>query len=237
MYVVVLRSWQRGSFKAIARVYIEGDGYAFNGIDKPSDDPTPFNPVALRLAAADQSPLVIYLARPCQYMMNAACDPRYWSTARTAPEVITAYDNALNQLKAENNIQQFELVGYSGGAAVAALVAARRTDIASLRTVAGNMDYAEFIRLHDVLPLSQSVDPASVAPVLANLPQYHFVGAEDHIVPIEIAQSWQKKSGDTRCIQQKRLPDVEHGTGWREAWPDLLRLPVQCAGANPIAIH
>ena len=48
-------------------VYIEGDGYAWATTTDPSDDPTPINPLALRLAAVDDAPNVLYLARPCQF--------------------------------------------------------------------------------------------------------------------------------------------------------------------------
>ena len=52
----------------ILRVYIEGDGFAWVNRTTPSDDPTPRNPLGLKLAAADPSPNVLYLARPCQYV-------------------------------------------------------------------------------------------------------------------------------------------------------------------------
>jgi hypothetical protein len=40
-----------------AHLYIEGDGYAWKNRHEPSNDPTPMNPVAMRLAAADPHPL------------------------------------------------------------------------------------------------------------------------------------------------------------------------------------
>lgn len=52
----------------VLRVYIEGDGHAWQSRTRPSADPTPHNPVGLRLALADPSPApLLYLARPCQY--------------------------------------------------------------------------------------------------------------------------------------------------------------------------
>lgn len=47
-------------------IYIEGDGLAWRTRNTPSTDPTPLEPVALRLAAADDAPSVAWLARPCQ---------------------------------------------------------------------------------------------------------------------------------------------------------------------------
>ena len=51
-------------------VYLEGDGQAFvSQGGYASSDPTPRNPLALRLAIQDNSAnAVVYLARPCQYV-------------------------------------------------------------------------------------------------------------------------------------------------------------------------
>src|ERR1700722_15494796 len=51
-------------------VYLEGDGLAYLRPSEPSGDPSPRDPVALRLALTypKDSP-VAYLARPCQYTM------------------------------------------------------------------------------------------------------------------------------------------------------------------------
>ncbi len=62
-------------------VYIEGDGRAYVNRRTPSNDPTPGNPMALRLALADPSLRVLYLGRPCQYtrggepLLHAVLDP------------------------------------------------------------------------------------------------------------------------------------------------------------------
>lgn len=224
-----LQSWHRGGANAMARVYIEGDGFAYISLGRISSDPTPRYPIALQLAAVDNAPLVIYLARPCQFVLSDVCAPKYWTTARTSPEVIAAYDAVITQIKSEYAVQRFELVGYSGGAAVAALVAARRSDIANLRTVAGNLDYAEFVHLHDVSPMHASLDPITVAPQLTKLPQIHFVGGEDEVVPPAIAEAWRKGSGQAGCIQNKTISDMEHNGNWAAAWAALLTNPVGCA--------
>ena len=48
-------------------VYIEGDGSAWISHRVPSDDPTPKDPLAFRLAVMDPAPKVLYLGRPCQF--------------------------------------------------------------------------------------------------------------------------------------------------------------------------
>jgi len=79
----------------MAQIYIEGDGLAWIRRRMPSLDPTPVDPVAMRLAVRDSAANVIYMARPCQYSKMARgysrpCPMKYWTSKRFAPEVINA---------------------------------------------------------------------------------------------------------------------------------------------------
>lgn len=230
-----LNAWERMNVRhEPATIYIEGDGVAWVSRQTPSLDPTPKNPVALHLAAMDKSDNVGWLARPCQYKGwngQGPCPMMYWTDARTAPEVVSAYHAALDNIRGMYDIEGFHLVGYSGGAAVAALLAAQRTDILSLRTVAGNLDYATFTATHDVSPLSKSLDPITVAPQLARLPQHHFIGGHDDIVPPAIYQAWARATGETHCLAYTLIEENEHDAGWVEKWPVLLKTPMSCEKA------
>lgn len=214
-----------------ANLYIEGDGLAWLDKHTVSPNPTPPDPVGLRLAAADGAPNVIYLARPCQYTGRAdgqRCDEKYWTQAQSAADVIAAYEAALDALKAEKGLSGFHLIGYSGGAGIAALVAAGRTDVLSLRTVAGNTDHAAFTALHKVSAIADSVDPVTAAPRLARLPQRHFVGEKDKTVPVEVFEGWRAASGASRCVQLTVVPGNTHSKGWAEAWSALLTKTPSC---------
>lgn len=202
-------------------VYIEGDGRAWVNTSTPSADPTPRSPVALDLAARDPSPNVAYVARPCQYAAReadpACSNPRYWTGARFAEEVVAATAQAIDRLKAGGQ-GGVHLVGFSGGGAIAALVAARRTDVLSLRTVAGNLDHDAFTRLHNVSPMGASLNPADVAPQLAGLPQLHLVGGDDTVVPRAVAESFLRRMGPSSCARVVEVPGVEHLGPWQAAW-------------------
>ncbi len=211
-----------------ATIYIEGDGLAWINRYTMSPDPTPTNPVALRLAAADNSANVIYLARPCQYGQIAACSPQYWTDSRFAPEVMTSMNAALNDIKTRHNITEFNLVGFSGGAAIAVLLAAKRDDIVSLRSVAGNLDHERFTEFHNDSPLSGSLNPIDVARKINHIPQHHFIGAEDETIPSAIAENFIKHSGKTNCIRSSIVPDTTHEDGWADIWPALLARPLDC---------
>lgn len=201
-------------------VYIEGDGLAWITRTQVSPDPTPRTPTGLTLAALDPGPNVVYLARPCQYKgvgTNLHCKSPVWSDARFSESVIAATSKAIDETAAKER-QSLHLVGYSGGAAVALLVAARRTDIASIRTVAGNVDNRAVIALHRVSPMPASLDPADVASSLAGIPQIHYVGEEDGIVPPAIAESYARKAGPRRCITVRNIPGAAHDRGWAKIW-------------------
>ena len=78
-----LASWQKltDAFQPV-RIYIEGDGYAFNAHGRPSSNPTPRETDFRALAFGDPHANVVYLARPCQYVEDSRCNRSYWSTAR-----------------------------------------------------------------------------------------------------------------------------------------------------------
>ena len=209
-------------------VYIEGDGLAWLSRGRLSDDPTPTDPVALRLAALDPGPNVVHLARPCQYVDDSACHSRYWSSHRFSENVVSAIDQAIEHFRKRIGAVAVHLVGYSGGGAVAALVAARRKDVASLRTLAGNLDHEALNRHFGVSPLTGSLNPADYAAALSRVPQHHFIGREDQVIPAFVAGSFARKAGDTRCIRISAIDGVSHEYGWPERWRKLLSLPVAC---------
>jgi dienelactone hydrolase len=213
------------------RVYIEGDGLAWLSRAMPSLDPTPREATGLALAAQDPAPNVVYLARPCQFTpmtMNPRCDVAYWTGKRFAPEVIESMNRAVSHFAALTPGRSVELVGYSGGGAVAVLIAARRSDVASMRTVAGNLDDEFVNRLHDVSPMPQSENSIDFAAQVAGIAQIHFSGAEDAIVPPAVAQRFVKATG-ARCAQAVTVPGVSHDGDWSRRWPALLNMGPACA--------
>lgn len=211
-----------------AVVYIEGDGLAWRGRRTPSNDPTPTNPVALRLAQADSAANVIYLARPCQYTRGHACDKAYWTAQRFAPEVITAMNAALENIVRAHHISGVRLVGFSGGGAVAALLAARRPDVIDLRTVAGNLDIDAHSLAHHVSPLRGSLNPVQDAALLRTMPQHHFIGMADKIVPPGVYQSYARALGETPCLHHSIIAGTTHGEGWDKKWARLQGITPSC---------
>jgi pimeloyl-ACP methyl ester carboxylesterase len=225
----VLTSFSRiGDPNAAVDIYIEGDGRAWDSRYTPSLDPTPRHALALQLAARDPAANVVYLARPCQFTArDPRCETAYWTGKRYAPEVITALDDAIGQVATRAPGQSLNLIGYSGGGALAVLVAAGRRDVASLRTVAGNLDLDEFTRLHQVSPLTGSRNPIDAAARVAQIPQVHFSGADDRIVPPSVARHFASAAGGS-CVRTEIVPGLGHEGDWARVWPQLLRESVDC---------
>ncbi len=221
------RVYDRG---APAIVYIEGDGMAQISKMDALGDPTPMNPVALHIATRDLSRNVIYVGLPCQYVDQPQknCGEKYWKEARFSPEVIAAMDEALNNMKRRWGISSFDLVGFSGGAAIAVLVAANRDDITSIRTVAGTLDTDLFYRMHDLEPLAESLNPVDVAAKVAHIPQHHFRAEWDDIIPPHLYESYRQAAGDTKCVRGGTVLETEHEKGWVNKWPELLKAPLDC---------
>lgn len=214
----------------VLTVYIEGDGLAWITPSQPSSDPTPVRPIGLQLALAQPDGVAAYLARPCQYTMNTAvnghargCDPRYWTRQRFAPEVIEAEGLALDALKARFQARRLELVGFSGGGAVAALLAARRDDVTRLITVAGNLDHVAWARHHGVDPLIGSLNPADERARLERVPQWHVAGSQDRVIPPSLVQGFAAGFPLGRQPHVMVISGHDHLCCWADSWPDLWR--------------
>ena len=212
--------------RQLLTIYIEGDGRAWLSTYRISPDPTPRNPLALALALrhpSDQA--AAYLARPCQYDNRARrppCRPEYWSGKRFAPEVIAAILAAVDQLKRRVGAERVVLIGYSGGGTVAALLAARRRDVAKLITVAGNLDHRVSSAHHAVSPLLGSLNPPDDWRALQGIPQRHLVGGRDRIVPPLVARAYQRRFPEGRRPPVRVLAGFDHHCCWAEHWPGLL---------------
>jgi dienelactone hydrolase len=209
---------------ATLTVYIEGDGLAWLSRSQVSPDPTPLQPVGLQLALRQPGGAAAYLARPCQYVQGGDrrnCAEKWWTGSRFAADVVTASSLAIDQLKQRFSAQRLVLVGYSGGGAIAALVAAQRHDVALLVTVAGNLDTQTWTKLNKITPLSGSLDPADAWATLSGVAQLHFVGANDNDVQPAVARAYQARFPPDRRPALHIVPGFDHHCCWVQQWPTL----------------
>ena len=206
------------------RVYLEGDGHSWATATQPSLDPSPHNLLVPRLAVNDPTPNA-YLARPCQFVMAGACQSALWTHRRFSQEVVTRLSQALDQLKQRYGNQEFELVGYSGGAALALLLAAQRSDVTQVQTLAGNLSPALWAKMKGLSPLDGSLEPLDYRDRLALLPQRHLIAEADQIIPSSLADRYQQalRSPLSQCIH---VPGASHDKGWEATWNRWADIPL-----------
>ena len=208
-----LASWQKiTNPKAVYKIYIEGDGYAFNSHGKPTQNPTPHGVWVRELAFGDKSPNVVYIARPCQYIKSPICSKRHWTTARFAPEIINAEYETIRQIAGKNPVV---LVGFSGGAQVAGLVATakRGVNVKKIITIAGNLDHLAWTQYHNLPPLNESMNLESYRKQFAKIPQIHYVGTDDKVIPPILAREF--VSNDDLIIE---VNGASHNKGWESIY-------------------
>lgn len=207
-------------------IYLEGDGRAYLSPSQPASDPTPSDPIALRMALSDpDAERSVYLARPCQYEpdIRKVCSQDDWTLGRYSPRIIDSMNRAISHIKRERQAEHLVLVGYSGGAALAVLLASQRSDVKGIITVAGNLDTEVWARANKLTPLANSRNPADVAPRLYNMLQFHFSGGRDAVIPLVVAKSYQEKSGPSPRAKYITISDYDHECCWVETWPSLLQ--------------
>src|SRR5690606_20881722 len=149
-----------------------------------SANPTPTDPIGLKLAAADKNSNILYIARPCQYSdleSKNNCQNKFWSNARLSEVVIDSVNEAITQYTAKYNIRKINLYGYSGGAAVGGLVATHRKEVKSSATSAGDLDHNTLASLHQVSPRDESLKPIDFADQVKQSTQLHSAGEQDRI--------------------------------------------------------
>jgi hypothetical protein len=215
----LLTTYQRFNHKDKSKqlvVYIEGDGMAWITRNQLSNNPTPLRPVALELASLDRGVNILYIARPCQYLWPQSmsnCSSEYWNDKRGSEEVIMAINQVISIIKAREGFLTIKIIGYSGGGGIAAIITERRDDVEKLITIAGNLNYDLFTKIHNLTPMSGSINPITIAKQITSTPQIHYVGGEDKIVPEQIVRTFSDK-----VVVVK---GVTHAS-WAEKWREII---------------
>jgi hypothetical protein len=198
-------------------VYLDGDGTPWEA-GRPAVDPTPRDPLVLRLMALDPAPSV-YLGRPCYHGLAAepSCAPALWTDARYSEAVVVSLAAAARRILAEEGRSSVVWLGYSGGGTLAVLVAARVRETAGVVTLAANLDVDGWTRLHAQPPLTASLNPARRPPLSPGIYQRHYAGERDGVVPPSVVAAGGVPSGSLRV-----MPRYDHACCWTELWPDAL---------------
>ena len=210
----------------ILTVYIEGDGLAWKDRFTPSPDPTPTDPVAFKLALQDKSDNVIYLARPCQYILSIGCNQAVWTSLQYSELILNNYKSILRELS--NNYKEIHLVGYSGGAAIAIYLASiEDLNIKSIRTIAGNINPDEISQLLNLSGYKKTINFYSLENSIKNISQTHYYGNKDKVIPLDLHLNYSKRNLNNRCIIIEPV-SATHNKGWDIFWEKNYQLKSNC---------
>lgn len=217
---------------SVISIYIEGDGRSWIDRNTISSNPTPTTPLALELAALDQSPKVIYLARPCQYVSDPKCSAKVWTSHQFSQAVVMSYMQVLDQIKKQHNNKAFHIIAYSGGATIALMLGAQRNDIQSIRTIAGNLDHAQLSAITKTTPLVHSVAPQAFIAKTQHIPQLHYYGGQDKVIPEKIYLDYNKNFTKQNCITVQKIAALDHHVGWDIFWQNHAAFIPTCTSIN-----
>ena len=184
-------------------IYIEGDGNAFNAYGYPTDDPTPRGTFVRNLVTKDNFENIVYMARPCQFVMNDKCNEADWTMGRFSQKIVTAQGRAIKQIAGNRKIT---LIGYSGGAMISGLIIEQnpKLKVDKWITVAGVLNHKKWTQYFGDKDLNESLNMEK----LPNVNQVHFIGEHDDIVPYKLAKTWMAES-DMKLIKNATHDDFD----------------------------
>jgi pimeloyl-ACP methyl ester carboxylesterase len=210
-----------GAPMRMLHVYLDGDGTPWIA-GRPADDPTPRNPLVLRLMALDPAP-ALYLGRPCynRLMRSEECTTALWTSARYSDRVVASMAAALRQALSDRADDRISLFGYSGGGTLAVMLAEQIPETAAVVTVAANLDTRAWAMQTGRDHLDGSLNPATRPPLPSAIVQRHYVGGRDRVVRPEItAQAiigWH--------AEMIVVGEYDHVCCWQQTWSRVLAAP------------
>ncbi len=196
-------------------VFIEGDGLPWKTRSHISLNPDPLRPLALELMLATAFPSV-YISRPCYLVRDERCHVQWWTDKRYSKQVVESITDVLHEVS--KGFDEVTLVGYSGGGALAVLIAASEKKVTGLVTLAGNMDHVKWTRLHGYSPLEGSLNPSDYV-LPATVSQFHFAAQNDKNILPEWIKAFSEKQKTSEYIL---LENADHRCCWINRWQSIL---------------
>lgn len=222
----------KNSDKKIIHIVLEGDGFAWKTRNTPSNNPTPRDistAVELSLALAKMGLNTQYWARPCQYVEGNSwhdCHVRDWTAERFSNLALTHYQKLFERTSALNPETKFIFWGYSGGGVLGFMLSAQNPQkICALHTLASPIDLNAWTNFHKITPLKAGISFSEASLANKNLPQRHFVGEKDNIIPPDILiKSLGQKAYESLVI----LENTSHQRGWGDLTEVLSASILKC---------
>jgi pimeloyl-ACP methyl ester carboxylesterase len=171
-------------------IVIESDGARWRSWNSPPKNPTPAKSVAVAITMTEaRFGITAYLGRPCQYKFDnfeSLCPVYLWTDKRFGNEAVDQMDEAVSELVRRVGAERINLIGHSGGGVIAVLLAARRGDVACIVTIAAPLQLRRWTQIMEVDHLHESLDPSDHLLMVSHIPQSHFIGSSDRVVPVGV---------------------------------------------------
>ncbi|WP_341893733.1 hypothetical protein [Ferrovibrio terrae] len=178
---------------------------------------------------------IYILERPC-FAVTPKTDPKcsdhyWWDRGRYSEPVLVAVSKAIDEAKAMSGARVVHLIGTSSGGTLAVLVAARRDDIASIRTISAALDTEATFKYQagkygaaaDFVVDGQN--PLQVAEKLSRIPQLHIRGKRDELIPQQAWEAFRSRAGNCAAILDGETShyDADLHDLWRHGFAEPLK--------------
>jgi dienelactone hydrolase len=162
----------------------------------------------------------VYLGRPCYLGLSRSggCNPLLWTSERYSRPVVDSMEAALRDLIVRRGARRIVLIGYSGGATIAWLLAERLPATTTVISIAGNLDPAAWVKLHGYSPLDGSLSPMDEPALRPDIRVLHLVAGRDREIPRRLARASAAKLGG----EILEYPGFDHHCCWQKIWPQVL---------------
>lgn len=201
-------------------VYLEGDGLPWVFRYFVVSDPTPRRPLMLHLMNLDDN-AAVYIGRPCYngFSKSENCNKELWTSGRYAPQVVSSMVEVLRREIERFKIKQVNLVGHSGGGALALLIAEQIAETKAVVTMAGNLDTDGWTTLHGYSPLYTSLNPTKRASLGPHIVQVHLMGGRDNNIPPTLARNWVMQQPNAYGVVYEKF---DHSCCWASQWQSIV---------------